>query len=98
MKNFVTLPHQNKFKHTTAMAALTLTLNVPENSAIDIDILQQKMQAILNVVVSDPSVLKEIDETEYVLSNPKIMEAITEGDEIISSGNFKTTKLEDLWK
>ena len=43
------------------------------------------------------AVLKEISETDYVLSNPKIMEAITEGDEIISSGNFKTTKLEDLW-
>lgn len=43
------------------------------------------------------AVLKEIDETEYVLSNPKIMEAISEGEEIISSGSFKTTKLENLW-
>lgn len=44
------------------------------------------------------AVLKEIDETDYVMSNSKIIDAINDGDEIISSGNFKTTKLEDLWK
>ena len=43
------------------------------------------------------AVNKEIDETDYVLSNPKIMDAINEGDKIIASGNYMTTKLEDLW-
>ena len=38
-----------------------------------------------------------IDETEYVKSNAKIMDAIREGEEAIASGNFQTTKLEDLW-
>lgn len=43
------------------------------------------------------AVNKEIDKTDYVLSNPKIMDAINEGDKIIASGNYMTTKLEDLW-
>lgn len=40
----------------------------------------------------------EEDETEYIMSNPKIMESIREGEREIAEGNFKTTKLEDLWK
>lgn len=42
-------------------------------------------------------VLKGISETDYILSNPKIIDAINEGDKIIASGNYKTTKLEELW-
>lgn len=43
------------------------------------------------------AVLKGISETDYILSNSKIMDAINDGDKIIASGNYKTTKLEDLW-
>ena len=43
------------------------------------------------------AVLKEIDETDYVMTNSKIIDAINDGDKIIASGNYKTTKLEDLW-
>ncbi len=42
-------------------------------------------------------VLKGISETDYILSNSKIIDAINDGDKIIASGNYKTTKLEDLW-
>lgn len=38
------------------------------------------------------------DDTEYIMSNPKIMKAIGDGDKQIASGNFTTTKLENLWK
>ena len=38
------------------------------------------------------------DDTEYIMSNPKIMKAIEDGDKQIASGNFTTTKLENLWK
>ena len=42
--------------------------------------------------------IETMDETEYVMSNPKIMESICEGEAAITAGEFKTTKLEDLWK
>ncbi len=41
---------------------------------------------------------KEIDETEFIMQNSEIMKAIKNGDAQIKSGNFETSKLEDLWK
>lgn len=41
------------------MATMTMTFDVPETKAIDIAALKQHMQALFNVVVSMPSVLKK---------------------------------------
>lgn len=40
---------------------------------------------------------QEMDETEYIMSQPKIMDAISKGDEAIASGNYTTTRLEEIW-
>lgn len=36
-------------------------------------------------------------ETNYITSSPAMMEIIAQGDKQIQSGNYETTKLEDLW-
>lgn len=40
---------------------------------------------------------QEMDETEYIMSQPKIMDAISKGDKAIASGNYTTTRLEEIW-
>lgn len=41
------------------MATMTMTFDVPETKSIDLAALKQHMQALFNVVVSMPSVLKK---------------------------------------
>lgn len=78
------------------MATMTMTFDIPENKVLDKKAFTQKLSDFVQFVIASlPDA--EQDETEYVMSNPELMNAIKEGDKQVASGNYKTTKLEDLW-